>query len=255
MAAKECQESFVLTVAESKRLIAKGVARCPAVLAALKDGIVAVAKGTTDGYVVEELTGERIHKPHYCTGTTRPHKGGSRAEIASKLPDLVLRRGQRWEGIAATEAAREMKAGDVFIKGANALNYDLHQAAILVGDGTGGTIGAAIGPVIGRRATLLTPVGLEKNVPGDLKEAYRRLAAAGGSGSGPTLWPVDGEIFTELEALRVLCAVEALPIGAGGICGAEGSVRLAVWGSKEQLAQVNSLLDGIYGEPAFAESP
>jgi len=255
MAAKEYQDSFVLTVAESKRLIAKGVARCPAVLAALKDGIVAVGKGTTNGYVVEELTGEPIHKPHYCTGNTRPYKGGSKTDVANKLPDLVLRCGQRWEGVTAIEAAREMKAGDVFIKGANALNYDLRQAGILVGDPTGGTIGAVIGPVIGRRATLLVPVGLEKNIPGDLQEAYCLLTAASRNGSGVTLWPVDGEIFTELEALDVLCGVDALPIGAGGICGAEGSVRIAVWGTKQQLQQVNSLLEGIYGEPAFAESP
>ena len=255
MAAKEYQDSFFLTVAESKRLIAKGVARCPAVLAALKDGIVAVAKGTTDAYVVEELTGEPIRKQHYCMGNTRPHKGGSRTKVDGKLPDLVLRRGERWEGVAAIEAAREMKAGDVFIKGANALNYDLRQAGLLVGDPTGGTIGAALGPVIGRRATHLIPVGLEKNIPGDLKEAYRWLMAAGRNGSGLTLWPVDGEIFTELEALDVLCGVDAVPIGAGGICGAEGSVRIAVWGTKQQLQQVDSLLEGIYGEPAFAESP
>ena len=153
--------------------------------------------------------------------------------------------------MTATDAAAEMKAGDVFIKGANAINYDKGQAAVLIGHPTGGTIGAAIGTVIARRATLLTPVGIEKNVPGDLREAYRRLTAAGKNGSGPQLWPVDSEIFTELEALGVLCGVEAQAIGAGGILGAEGSVRIAAWGSKEQLGKVESLLDGIYGEPPF----
>ena len=251
MAATRRQTSFVLTVSESKRLIAKGVAQCPAVLAALQNGIVAVAKGTTNGYIVEELTGETIHKPHYCTGTTRPHGGSGEAGIANKLPDLVLRDGKRWEGVAATEAAAEMKAGDVFIKGANAVNYERRQAGILIGHPTGGTIGAAIGSLVARRATLLIPVGLEKNVPGDLKEAYRRLTAAGRDGSGPTLWPVDGEIFTELEALEVLCGVEAVPIGAGGVLGAEGSVRIAVWGSRQQLEKVESLLGGIHGEPPF----
>jgi len=98
MAAKEYEKSFALTVAESKRLIAKGVARCPEVLAALKSGIVAVAKGTTNAYVVEELSGEPMHKQDYCMGNTRPHKGGSRTKVTGKLPDLVLRRGKRWEG-------------------------------------------------------------------------------------------------------------------------------------------------------------
>ena len=248
------QTSFVLTVAESKRLIARGVSQCEIVKAALGDGIVAVAKGTTNGYIVEELTGKPIHKPHYCTGTTVPHGRTGKGKVANKLPDLVLRRGEPWEGVAATEAVAEMKAGDVFIKGANAINYDRNQAGILIGHPTGGTIGAAIGSVVARRATLLLPVGLEKNVPGDLKEAYARLTAAGRSASGPTLWPVDGEIFTELEALKVLCGVDAAAIGAGGIFGAEGSVRIAAWGAKEQLDRLESLLEGIYGEPAFGQA-
>ena len=56
------QQSFVLTVAESKRLIARALKRHPAVVAALGRGTVAVAKGTTDAYVYEELSGEGIHR-------------------------------------------------------------------------------------------------------------------------------------------------------------------------------------------------
>jgi len=251
MANARCQTSFVLTVAESKRLIARGVAGCPPVRRALERGIVAVAKGTTNGYIVEELTGQSIQKNLYCTGTTRPHGAAAQVKIANELPDLVLRDGKRWEGVSAIEAARQMKPGDVFIKGANALNYERGQAAILIGDPTGGTIGAAIGSVIARRAVLLVPVGLEKSVPADLLETARLLSRAGDQGAGPTLWPVQGEIFTELEALHVLCGVEARAIGAGGILGAEGSVRIAVWGTREQLGQVESLLEGIYGERPF----
>ena len=46
------KKQFVLTVAESKRLIAKGVAALPQVQRAMKEGIVAVAPGTTNGYVL-----------------------------------------------------------------------------------------------------------------------------------------------------------------------------------------------------------
>ncbi len=249
MPSAEYQKSFVLTVSESKRLIAKGVARCPEVLEARKSGIVAVAKGTTNGYIVEELTGRSIRKSDYCTSVTTP-KGVS-AGTTGELPDLVLRGGERWEGVAATEAVAEMKAGDVFIKGANAINYDLGQVGIIVGHPAGGTIGAAIGSVVGRRATLLTPAGLEKNVPGDLHATYARLTGVGANGSGPTLWPVPGTIFTEIEALEVLCSVEAQPIAAGGIAGAEGGVWLSVWGTKEQVDSVEALLGSIQGEPPF----
>ena len=250
---QNCQKSFVLTVSESKRLIARGVAQCPIVKRALQSGIVAVAKGSTNGYIVEELTGERINKPHYCTGTTRPKKCKSDVSIANKLPDLVLRDGKRWEGVSATDAVGQMKAGDVFIKGANALNYERRQAAILVGHPTGGTVGAAIGTVLARRATFLIPVGLEKSIPGDLHELHRRLTDSGADGSGPTLWPVDGEIFTEIEALSVLCGIQAQPIGAGGICGAEGAVWISVWGTEEQVQKAEAVIDSIQGEPAFGQ--
>jgi hypothetical protein len=112
-----------------------------------------------------------------------------------------------------------------------------------------------LGTVVARRIHLIIPVGLEKSVPGDLYETARRLREAGKGASGPTLWPVAGEIFTELEALELLCGVEARPIGAGGILGAEGSVRIAVWGTSEQVEKAESLLADIYGEPAFGESP
>ncbi len=245
------QKSFVLTVAESKRLIARGVKVHPAVTAALAGGIVAVAKGTTNGYVVEELTGQPIHKPDYCMGVTRPAQGGDAGTTSDKLPDLVLRKGERVQGMAAVRMVAEMGPGDVFIKGANAINYDKRQAALLIGHPTGGTIGATIGTLTARRATLLLPVGLEKNIPGDLHDLQRQLVAAGASGSGPMLWAVDGEILTEIEAVQILSGARAALIGAGGIGGAEGSVRLSVWGSADEVARATAAIEGVIGEPPF----
>jgi hypothetical protein len=245
------QKSFVLTVAESKRLIARALKRHPAVLKALNQGIVAVAKGTTNSYIVEELAGEGIHKPHYCTGVTRPSRAATEAETADKLPDLILRRNERQHGVSAIDVVGEMGPGDVFIKGANALNYDLRQAGILIGNPVGGTIGAVLGTVVARRVTLLIPVGLEKNIPGDIHEICRDLARAGEQGSGPTLWPVDGEIFTEIEAVQLLSGARAGLIGAGGIAGAEGSVRLSVWGTPDQVDRATGAVHDILGEPPF----
>lgn len=250
MPAAQCQKSFILTVAESKRLIARTLRRHPAIIRALNQGIVAVGKGTTNAYIAEELTGEGIHRPDYCTGVTRP-SGAKGAATANKLPDLVLRRGERVEGVSAVEIVAEMGPGDVFIKGANAINYDRHQAAILIGHPTGGTIGAAIGTVVARRATLLIPVGLEKHVPGDLHEAYRELVGVGGNGQGPMLWPVDGEVFTEIEAVQSVSGARARLIGAGGIGGAEGSVRISVCGAPDQVERARGCIEDVLGEPAF----
>jgi hypothetical protein len=97
-------------------------------------------------------------------------------------------------------------------------------------------------------------VGLEKSIPGDFEEIAEYVAEARRAGeAGPAFWPVRGEIFTELEALRVLAGVEAVVIGAGGIGGAEGSVRLLASGTAEQIERLTSLLATIHGEPAFVE--
>jgi len=241
---------LVLTVAQSKRLIAKGVARYEPVQRALDEGTVAVAKGGTNAYIVEELLGEPIEKRHYVLGQVLP-RGVSRGSVglSADVPDLVLVRGERQEGAVATEAVADMRAGDVFIKGANALNYEPGVAGLLIGHPTGGTLGAVIGTLIARKIRLLVPVGLEKEVPHNIADCAELLAEDGGP--GPALWPFNGDIFTEIEALDTLCGVQAVPIGAGGVAGAEGAVWIACLGSDEQIEQVKALADELADERPF----
>lgn len=51
------KRQFVLTVSESKRLIAKGVAALPEVKRAMEEGMVVVATGTTNAYVLRNSGG------------------------------------------------------------------------------------------------------------------------------------------------------------------------------------------------------
>jgi len=145
-----------------------------------------------------------------------------------------------------------MGAGDVFLKGANAVNYDLAQAAVLIGHPAGGTMGAALGGLVSRRVRLVHPVGLEKSIPGDLVEAARLMAESGPAvGDVYGLWVSQGELFTEIEALETLYDVEAVPIAAGGIAGAEGSVTIALFGTKGELDRVLGEIAEIQKEPPF----
>ncbi|MHC4704557.1 MAG: hypothetical protein ACYTFQ_28760, partial [Planctomycetota bacterium] len=73
---KVVQAQVVLTVSESKRLIAKAVAQMPVVKEALRDGMIIIAKGTTNTYVAEELLGRKIARGAYVLGRTYPAKGG-----------------------------------------------------------------------------------------------------------------------------------------------------------------------------------
>lgn len=237
-----------LTVAESKRLIAKGIVRWDVVRRALEQGIVAVGSGTTNGYIIEELTGEPFDKKSFVTGHTRPANYAG-PKIGYSAPDLVLRKGERL-AVSARDILGDMGPGDVFMKGANALNYERRQAGVLIGHPSGGNVGAVIGSCVARRLRFVHPVGLEKSVGVDLVEAAAMINQDA-SGKGPTLWVVPGDIFTEIEALDVLTGVRAVPVGAGGIGGAEGAVWLALFGTAAQLTAAEELLASIQNEPLF----
>lgn len=242
---------FVLTVSESKRLIAKGVKELEMVKEAMKHGIVALAKGTTNTYIASEFLGEPVAPFSYNTGITLPRGAHPGTQVESR-PDLVYVDGKLTQEMTAIEATQRMKPGDVFIKGANALNYQEGVAGLLVGDPTGGTIGKSIGYVIGRKAHLVIPVGLEKCIPFDILTLHRRIVTRWTQDSeGSALWPVFGTIVTEIEAIRQFADVDVVQVAAGGIAGAEGSVRLQFDGQKDQIQRVEALLEGIWGEPAF----
>src|SRR5574340_462905 len=137
------QASLVFTVAQSKRLIAKGVVQRPEVQRARAEGTIAIGYGTTNAYLVEELLGEPIPKGEYVSGRTLPPGMPGNWLGSGQYPELILVRGKRLEGKRATEALGEMGPGDVFVKGANALDYTRKVAALLIGHPTAGTIGAA----------------------------------------------------------------------------------------------------------------
>ena len=58
----------VLTVAASKRLIARAVAAHPAVQTALRSGTIVIIAGTTNGYIAEELLAPSGHWRNLTAG-------------------------------------------------------------------------------------------------------------------------------------------------------------------------------------------
>ena len=246
----------VLTVSESKRLIAKGIANHPEVVHALTEGIVVICKGTTNAYVVEEILGKKIQRTDYVMGCVVPTTREAQSPVTSKLPDVILEHGQILEGTNSKEIVPKLKPGDVFIKGANAVSYERGQAALLIGHPTGGTIGAAVGVLVARRVKLLIPVGLEKNIPGDLNAVALCMASVDETDkSDPrpilTLRPIAGEVFTEIEALEMLTGCDAMQTAAGGIAGAEGAVRLLIEGDADQIKKARILISNVHGERPF----
>ncbi|MBN1810120.1 MAG: hypothetical protein JW909_13725 [Planctomycetes bacterium] len=248
------QTQVVLTVAESKRLIARGLAVYEPLLRAKEDGILAIAKGTTNAYIVEEVLGVEIEKTGYVTGNTKPSTvdRAVAAQIGNRLPDVVIRKGEVLEGASITDVIGEMKQGDVILKGANAINYQEGVAALLIGHPTGGTIGAYIGTAVSKRINVITPCGLEKEVPVDLLAAADLVGdPAEQHRSSPALWAFPASLFTEIEAFDELAGVDAVPIAAGGIAGAEGSCRFLLYGDEEAVDRVLAVVEELAGEPPF----
>jgi hypothetical protein len=255
MAGETTCKSFWLTVAEGKRLIAKGVAQLPCVKRAMESGMVVVTKGTTAGYVVEELLGKAVDRMAYCLGKTLPSGHPERARLFSgDLSEFVLRNGEVIVGMDLGAGLAEVRAGDVVIKGANALDYERGLVGHLIGHPTGGTMGKVLGCVHGRQLHFVCPVGLEKQVAGSLMETTATVTGAAELAAvSPGLWVMPAEIVTELEAVNLLTGASAMQIAAGGVLGAEGACWIMATGSPEQMADVERLVDEVQGEPSLLE--
>lgn len=252
-------KSFVITPAAGKRLIGRALAAHPAVKAALANGTVVIIAGTTNACAAEEILarigqGNGFSGRRFFRGITVPP--GQPTTESGRLPDesafpgdVVIDHGTWRKGKTIFDVVDDLKEGDVILKGANALDLARREAAILVGHPKAGTIGAALRAVAGRRARLVLPVGLEKRVAGDLAALAASINAPGAE--GPRLLPVPGEVFTEIDAIALLTGARAELLAAGGVCGAEGSVWLAVSGEAGEIEKAAELLASVAAEPAF----
>lgn len=260
------QSGAILTVSESKRLIGKAVAQMPVVKKALATGMVIVIKGTTNAYVAEELSGKKSNHAAFLTGRIEPEKGSKYLPKTQPVNHLILDKGKILD-IPLAEAVKKLKAGDVVIKGANALDYKNKVAAVNILHPEGGTTGTTMPIIVARKVHLVIPVGLEKLVAGDIvdltlkmREPMETLHSPAGSSKAlfpgyniPSMWLLTGEIVTELEAIEILTGAKAFQSSGGGISGAEGAVWLVFRGTRDQVQKTLELIRSIQGEPPYTE--
>ena len=249
---------LIFTPSAGKRLIAKALASNPEILAALKKGTIVIIAGTTNGYVAQEILKtlgvNDFSRKNFFRGIilppNKPVSSEGRSTDESKFPgDVVITDGVWQKGKTIDEVADSLKEGDVILKGANALDLQHKQAAILIGHPKAGTIAYTMQAVAGRRVKLIIPVGLEKRVNGDLYELAQKLNSPGASGY--RLLPVPGQVFTEIDAIKQLTGAAAEMAAGGGVSGAEGCILLAVTGTKEQEKAAEDLWGSVAVEPQF----
>ena len=243
-------KQFVLTCSMSKRLIGKGMAAHPAVRRVLQAGKLVIVAGTTNGYVAEDIlsaTGqaEGFQRQGFRRGMVAPP--GVQPPMCEFSGDVILVDGRWQKGKQIFDVADDLQAGDVVLKGGNALDAVCGRAAVLIGDPAGGTVLPSVRAVIGKRAKLIVPIGLEKRVMAELTDLADLLNAPGAD--GPRLMPLPGETFTELDAIELLTGASAKLVAAGGVYGAEGSVWIAISGEQGQVALAEDIIKSVASEP------
>ncbi len=241
-------KQFCVTISMGKRLIGKAMALHPDVTDVLGKGTLVIIAGTTNGYVAEEILkslgqAEGFSREGFRRGMMVAP--GAKIIKADLKGDVVISDGKWQKGKTVLDVADNLETGDVVLKGANAFDAR-RQAAVQIGRPKGGTILAVLPAVIGRRVRLIVPVGLEKRVLEDVNVLAQRCNAL--EAKGPRLCPMPGDVFTELDAIKLLTGADAYLIAAGGVYGAEGSVWLGVTGTEEQIQAATEVIKSVSDE-------
>ena len=208
---------FCVTTAMGKRLIGQGMARHPEVQQALDGGTLVIIAGTTNGYVAEEV----LASIGQAEGFSRVgFRRGVTVAPGAKLPkvefpgDVVIVDGKWQPGQTIFDVAEDLRAGDLVLKGANAVDPG-GVPAVQILHPQGGTIVAAVAALIGRRVGLIAPVGVEKRVSESVHVLSQRCNAPGAKGA--RLFPFPGRVFTELDAINLLTGAEATLLACGSV--------------------------------------
>jgi hypothetical protein len=241
---------FVLTPAESKRLIARAVVQLPEVQTALEKAYVCVVGGTTNAFIAQELGGLAIAPQTYTAGTSATGVlCVTPADSRDPHIPLVLHRGEAVD-MTLTEAFADFHAETVVIKGANAVDPDGNVGVITSGF-DGGTVAATIGYMTSTGMQYIFPVGLEKLVPSVPQAAAwagsKTLDYSMGAPFGMYCL-TNGVVVTEIQALETLSGVSSMHVASGGIGGNEGAVVVIAEGPEEQVRQAIQDVEAVKGE-------
>jgi len=252
-------KQFFLTSSAGKCLIGKALSQHPEIRKKLDKGIVVIIAGTTNSYAAQEILSELgensgFNRSRFFRGINLPpyykmNNSGRLADESGFHGDVIIQNGKWLKGQTVYDIIDKMEAGDIIMKGANALDMEHRRAAVLIGNNNGGTIIPIIQSMLGRRTRIIIPVGLEKRVYGDMDKLTAEINRPGSDGF--RLMPLPGEVFTEIEALYMLTGIKAVLFAAGGVSGAEGGIYLYANGTPEQEASADSLVRTLAAEPPF----
>jgi hypothetical protein len=243
------QALFTLTSSESKRLLGKAVTAMPEVQHAKDNGYLLIGRGSTNAFILEELLGTKMEKERYVAGQVIK---GVLCVLGAGLrtKPITLYKGEVLNVEPGT-VVDKMTPGDLFIKGANAIDAFGNVGVVMAGPG-GGTMSQFYMALKAKGVNSLYVAGLEKLIP-SVEEAahYGGLLALNrtiGCRVGMAC-VADGQLMTEIGAIETLFDLKAVHYTSGGWGGAEGAVSLIVDGEDEDVNRCLDFIEGIKGEP------
>lgn len=252
---------------ESKKLIAKAVARMDEVQNALNKGIVVLHPSSSTIFIVEELIGKLPTTKVWVCGIiaskaacgsaeSREQSAKNTAEGRKRTPadfphSWVIEKGELKSGTRLGDMLSQMGPEDVYIKGVNAID-PYNTVGVLIGNLVeGGTIGLVMSQVKRRGFKVIFPVGLEKLIPIPMQQAAEAAAARNSldysMGMPCAVLPCEGIVVTEPRAIELLTGATAVPISAGGLGGAEGAITMVIKGDDGQVTKAIDYIERVKG--------
>lgn len=242
---------IILTPAESKKIIAKAIARLDVVKQAVDTGIVALHPSSSTYFIVEEITGAAPKTNYWVCGVVTPKgmcvemamvlgTGYVPNEISMKPGDLratwIIENEKLSPEDSLSGLFDRMTSSDVYIKGINALDV---QGNVGVLFGMKGSMGYIQSARKKKGFSIIYPAGLEKLLPIPIRKAAREakgIAYDYAMGMPVGLFPCPaGTTVNEIRAFEILSGAEAIPIASGGLGGAEGALTFVLKGRDEQV--------------------
>jgi hypothetical protein len=237
------------------------------VRSALNNNIIALHPGSSTIFIVEQLTGNFPNTDVWVSGMVAP-KGTCRSAESEKqhrrrdtpydgsnpagYPHTwVVEQGRLQSNMPLGDILDRMGSGDVYIKGVNAVDPS-NKVGVLIGSRVeGGTIALVMSQAKKQGFQLICPVGLEKLLPIFIEKAAKKAAKRNllnySMGMPCSLLPCEGVVVTEVIGLEILTGATAIPISAGGLGGAEGSVTMVIEGTDEQVTKAIEYVESVKG--------
>jgi len=242
--------TIVLTPAESKRLIAKSIAKKDEIKRAMERAYVILCEGSTNVMIAQEIFGLSIACENFTCGMSVGRTlCNSKLEVRSNFP-LVAYKGKLVD-LTYKEALEDFNLDTVIIKGGNAIDKDGFVGTIVSGY-DGGVIANVLGTSVSQGIKIICPIGLEKCIF-SVREAARYT---GGKRFDYSMGPDYGlfilsntDVVTEIEAIKLLTGIDAYHVASGGIGGSEGAVILSCEGCDNNVKKLIKIIEKIKGEP------